>query len=94
MQFRHGSLSITGNFRENNEDACVTDSQSRFFIVADGMGGQSAGEKASAIAVELIPKKLEQLIDFASETPAEVLRKVDQAVEYANAEIMALGEVE
>ena len=94
MQFRHGSLSITGNFRENNEDACVTDSQSRFFIVADGMGGQSAGEKASAIAVELIPKKLEQLIDFASESPAEVLRKVDQAVEYANAEIMALGEVE
>ncbi len=94
MQFLHGFMSITGNFRENNEDACVSDSRSRFFIVADGMGGQSAGEKASAIAVELIPQKLEQLIDFDEEAPQEVLRKVDVAVEYANAEIMALGEVE
>ncbi|MEO1995597.1 MAG: protein phosphatase 2C domain-containing protein, partial [Planctomycetaceae bacterium] len=72
----------------------MSDSRSRFFIVADGMGGQSAGEKASAIAVELIPQKLEQLIDFDAEEPQEVLRKVDLAVEYANAEIMALGEVE
>ena len=57
---RSGYKSITGNFRENNEDNGVVDPEGRFFIVADGMGGQSAGEKASALAVELIPRKLQQ----------------------------------
>lgn len=57
---RTGHLSVTGNFRENNEDSCHVDARQRLFIVADGMGGQSAGEKASAMAVELIPRYLEQ----------------------------------
>ena len=48
VQVRWGCLSIKGNFRENNEDSYVIDPRGRYFIVADGMGGQSAGEKASA----------------------------------------------
>ncbi|MCY2967926.1 MAG: hypothetical protein NT069_30575, partial [Planctomycetota bacterium] len=31
------------------------DAKSRFFLVADGMGGQSAGERASGLATEIIP---------------------------------------
>lgn len=90
-----GSLSITGNFRENNEDNFYIDPQARFFLVADGMGGQSAGEKASELAIELISKKLLQGIDWnGGTTDAEVIAKIDQAVGHANSEIMALGELE
>ncbi|MCP4855732.1 MAG: serine/threonine-protein phosphatase, partial [Fuerstiella sp.] len=64
VSIRTGHVSITGNFRENNEDSYVVDESQRYFIVADGMGGQNAGEKASALAVELIPKQLEQLLKF------------------------------
>lgn len=94
VQFRLGCVSITGNYRENNEDSYHVDPASRFFIVADGMGGQSAGEKASAIAVELVPKKLDQLLDFNNDSEEAIVQKIDKAVEYANAEIMALGEVD
>jgi serine/threonine protein phosphatase PrpC len=94
MHLRWGQASITGNFRENNEDNLFVDPGGRFFIVADGMGGQSAGEKASALAVELVPQRLNQLLQFDSEPPEQVVRSIDEAVAYANGEIMALGEVD
>ncbi|HAV34691.1 MAG TPA: serine/threonine-protein phosphatase [Planctomycetaceae bacterium] len=91
---RTGHLSVTGNFRENNEDSCHVDARQRLFIVADGMGGQSAGEKASAMAVELIPRYLEQRLDFQAATPAAVRDVLDRAISSANTEIIALSEVD
>lgn len=93
MKFRTGCLSITGNFRENNEDNCHLDPQHRFFLVADGMGGQSAGERASALAMEIIPKKL-NVLDFQKAPSDHVVKIIDDAVSQANFEIMALGEID
>ena len=94
MSVRCGAVSITGNFRENNEDRCLTDPAGRYFLVADGMGGQSAGEKASEMAIELISKKFEQLIDFNKDAPERVTTSIDAAVSEANGEIMALSELD
>ncbi len=94
MKLQVGQLSITGNFRQNNEDNLHVDENHRFFIVADGMGGQSAGEKASQLAVELVPKKLVSTIDFLGDAAENVHSAINQAVCYANGEIMALGRVE
>ena len=94
IKLRWGTVSITGNFRENNEDRCLADSQGRYFLVADGMGGQSAGEKASEMAVELIHKKLDVLINFQGEKPEKVKQSLDTAIGHANAEIMALSELD
>jgi protein phosphatase len=93
MKLRVGSVSITGRFRDNNEDNCYTDPQQRFFLVADGMGGQSAGERASSLAMEIVPRKLETL-DFEHGSPEQTIRVIDEAVGQANFEIMALGEVD
>ena len=94
VEIRWGAVSITGNFRENNEDAYIVDSGNRFFIVADGMGGQSAGEKASELATDVVPKKLNAVIDFENEESESVVRKIDEAVADANMEIMALSELD
>lgn len=94
LSIRTGHVSITGNFRENNEDNYIVDTSQRYFIVADGMGGQNAGEKASAIAVEVIPKQLEQLLNFDGCSREEAVSAIDRAVECANSEIMALSEVD
>ncbi len=94
VRLRSGKVSITGNFRENNEDRCHEDPSHHFFIVADGMGGQAAGEKASELAVELVPQKLQQAINFESDQSDKVRQVIDEAVAHANGEIMALGEVD
>lgn len=94
VQLSWGQKSITGNYRENNEDSCTVHG-GHTFVVADGMGGQNAGEKASAMAIELFPKRLEQKLAKASAITEEVILKaIDEAVAHANSEIMALGEVD
>ena len=94
LAVRWGAVSITGDYRENNEDRCLADSAGRFFLVADGMGGQCAGEKASEMAIELISKKLEQQVDFSRGDSQEIMSAIDQAVSHANGEIMALSELD
>jgi protein phosphatase len=91
---RWGAVSITGNFRENNEDRCHVDPGARFFLVADGMGGQCAGEKASELAVELISQRFSQTVDFDQDDYERLSDAVDRAIAHANSEIMALGELD
>lgn len=94
VSLRTGHVSVTGNYRENNEDSCYIDGQQRLFIVADGMGGQSAGERASALAVELIPRRIEQLLDFDTANPKTVSEVLEKSISHANSEVIALSEVE
>ena len=58
------------------------------------MGGQCAGEKASELAVELVSQRLTQLIDFERDNAQAVADSLDKAFAHANAEIMALGELD
>ena len=94
VQLKWGAVSITGNYRENNEDSYVIHPDGHYFIVADGMGGQSAGEKASELAVELVPKKLDSLMDFDGAKGTDPVEVIDQAVSYANSEIIALSQLD
>jgi PPM family protein phosphatase len=59
LVFRYGAVSNQG-LRSNNEDRLLVDVQKGLFVVADGMGGQDAGELASGLAVEVIPQALEK----------------------------------
>ena len=89
---RWGAYSITGNFRDNNEDSVSVDSEGRWFLVADGLGGQTAGEKASAMAVQIVGKKMAAV--GARATSPKVAETLKAAVSHANAEIMALSNVD
>ena len=47
-------LTDVGVTREHNEDSFHVDNASGLFVVADGVGGQNAGEVASRMSVEVI----------------------------------------
>ena len=59
-----GKCTLLGNYRENNEDAIDVKlfPDMSVAIVADGMGGQQAGEIASKQAVEVLPRELKKTL--------------------------------
>ena len=87
-----GKCTLLGNYRENNEDSIEVKlfPDLTICIVADGMGGQAAGEIASKKAIEIIPRELRKSLTSSVNTDAakNLLRK---AIVQANEEIMAMG---
>ena len=59
-----GKSTNLGNYRENNEDAIDVKvfPDLTVALVADGMGGQAAGEIASKRAVDIIPRELRKTV--------------------------------
>ncbi len=53
-ELEFANVSDVGRRRPQNEDSAVTDTESGFALVADGMGGYKAGEVASAIAAKVV----------------------------------------
>jgi PPM family protein phosphatase len=64
------------------------------FVVADGMGGQLAGEKASQMAVDIIPKELFRRIGSAASDDLQIQRIIKDAVAAANQEILGLSVIQ
>jgi serine/threonine protein phosphatase PrpC len=70
-----------GRVRHNNEDAWYMDAERGIFLVVDGIGGEAAGEKAAAIAVDRIRARLER-------QTGSVEQRVREAITVANNEIL------
>jgi protein phosphatase len=87
---RVGKCTSIGNYRDNNEDRYFVNEDVHLYIVADGMGGQAAGEQASQIAVDLIPQQL-GFVDAASMEADDVHTAIKDAVIAANEAIIAQG---
>ncbi len=87
-----GKCTLLGNYRENNEDAIDVKQypELTLCIVADGMGGQAAGEIASKRATEVVPRELKRDIPKAA-TQEDAKKVIRRAIVQANEEIMAMG---
>ncbi len=87
-----GKCTLLGNYRENNEDAIEAKQfpDMTVCIVADGMGVQAAGEIASILAIEVVPRELRKNMAKANseEESKDVIRK---SIVQANEEILQMG---
>jgi protein phosphatase len=63
LRVRACGLSDVGLTRVHNEDYFEIDPRHRLYVVADGMGGHSAGEVAAQIAVRAIHDFVEKSVD-------------------------------
>jgi serine/threonine protein phosphatase PrpC len=72
----------------NSEMPALTLEPSTLFIVADGMGGQQAGEQASLMAVELIPRAITRRLTGDEKDPGRIKDAIREAVADVNQEIL------
>lgn len=72
----------------SGEHGAMTMEPSNLFIVADGMGGQQAGEQASLMAVELIPREIAKRLPPDLSEPRRVQEAIREAVAEVNQEIL------
>lgn len=79
------SATNVGNYRENNEDSYYIDPSEKLFVLADGMGGHLAGEKASAMATEIIAKNFENLTENCD--IQDIMDMTNESIKKANYEI-------
>jgi protein phosphatase len=95
LTLNFGKCCLLGNYRENNEDSIDVKvyPEMTVFLVADGMGGQAAGEVASKRSVEIIPRELKRHLPGVSsnEDTKDVIRR---AVVQANQEIMSMAQLD
>src|SRR4029079_4522890 len=86
-----GKCTLLGNYRENNEDSIDVKvfPDMTVCLVADGMGGQAAGEVASKRAIEIVPRELKKHLstNMGNDETKNVVRR---AIVQANEEIMAM----
>src|SRR3982074_2619604 len=90
-----GKCTLLGNYRENNEDSIEVKQfpDMSLCIVADGMGGQAAGEIASKRAIEVVPRELRKNLALATNDD-QVKLTVRKAIVQANDEIITMGSLD
>lgn len=90
-----GKSTNLGNYRENNEDSIEVKvfPDLTVSVVADGMGGQAAGEIASKRAVDIIPRELRKNLTSAA-NPEATKAMIRRAIVQANEEIIAMGQLD
>ena len=87
--------------RANNEDLyAVIDTRKQqmrvdgALVIADGMGGRSFGEQASAAAVETVEEVLAEMLDSRREGEVVIADALSLALRKANAKVYALSHAE
>jgi len=95
LKLNIGKCTLLGNYRENNEDSIDV----KHFpdldvsIVADGMGGQAAGEVASKHAIEVIPRELRKGLTEVTEAEGTKV-VIKRSIVSANDEIIQMSNLD
>jgi protein phosphatase len=78
LVLRVGGYSEQG-LRPNNEDTFVASADDDVFLVADGMGGQEFGERASGMAADIIPRAVHSYLAAHGDAGNAVVQALNEA---------------
>jgi protein phosphatase len=94
VAIRSGMRSVTGTYRERNEDCCVADAERGVFLVADGVGGHYGGTQASEILARVLPDWLAATAKCAWRDIDLVESALADAAEVARTEMIELADAD
>lgn len=89
-QLKSAGLTDVGKKRQINQDALFLDDTLGLYVVADGMGGHSAGEVASATAVAGLVGAIQEQLEGKKPSLDAVERAMVSGMERANASVLEL----
>ena len=86
MKYEFFARTDTGRVRSNNEDAVCVDAEANIAVLADGMGGYSAGEVASRMATDFIRTEMSRWLGQSTVPPSgsDIRRALEICVDNAN----------
>ncbi|MDU1043295.1 MULTISPECIES: Stp1/IreP family PP2C-type Ser/Thr phosphatase [Peptoniphilus] len=84
------SATNVGNYRKNNEDSYFVNDSKNLYILADGMGGHLAGEKASKMATDIIASHFKKNKNIRK--TEDVIEILSSSIKNANKEIFESSE--
>jgi serine/threonine protein phosphatase PrpC len=80
---------VSGGSSEGTAEMMASTLEPRnLFLVADGMGGQQAGEEASRMAIEIIPRAVVRRVPVDESDPKTIQAGIRDSVAEANQEIL------
>jgi PPM family protein phosphatase len=85
LEWRSATASDPGRMREENQDRAYVDDEFGIFLVADGLGGHAAGEKAAETAVEAIREEMKKAGDARRRIRQAITAANNRIFEYADA---------
>src|SRR5688572_4775901 len=91
MQLQAASRSDVGKVREINQDAMLVRPELGLFAVADGMGGEMAGEEASAQVVATLERELKEILNGSGAGAGAIQTALCDALMQANQEVLEIG---
>ncbi|HJS65600.1 MAG TPA: Stp1/IreP family PP2C-type Ser/Thr phosphatase [Nitrososphaeraceae archaeon] len=86
--FEIGSKTDIGLVRKKNEDSLFVDEDLKLFVIADGMGGHSAGEIASKIAIDTISQYTVERLNNDDVQEKDLNKLLLESINLANSKIL------
>ena len=91
MYLESVSRTHTGLIREMNQDGILQMGRRGLFLVADGMGGEKAGEEASAKVVHVVDEEARAFFKKPPTEPGQVENLLRRALTRASQEVLAIS---
>lgn len=92
MIYRSTARTHVGLVRQMNQDAYLSDPDRGIFLVADGMGGEQAGEEASAQVVETVRAAVDHFFREPPRRPVQIRRLLQESVIQANQDVLQIAQ--